>query len=121
MDCLLTHECYEKKRVNGKLYDRESLDLEQHGRDGHVPKRKDSAVCQQADGPIKKHKRVEDADKGMHTEHVGLSGPHVEAEDLRGHVVSYMLVAVLRIQSKDWEKRCFCHGQHLSQRKPQGM
>jgi hypothetical protein len=39
----------------------------------------------------------------MHTLHVDLSGPHALAENVQGHSVSYMLVAVLRIQSKDFK------------------
>ena len=89
---ILTKQEYQQ-RVEGKLPFQHSLDLEQHEREGHFPKRKDCAVCQQADGPVNKHRTVEEENKGMHTLHVDLSGPHKAAENLKGQSVVYMLVA----------------------------
>jgi len=66
---IMTRQEYQR-RIEGKLPFQDSLDLEQHEREGRFPKRKDCAVCQQADGPVHKHRTVEEEDKGMHTLHV---------------------------------------------------
>eukprot|EP00975_Prorocentrum_lima_P023939 5037655-Prorocentrum_lima.AAC.1 len=49
--------------------------LEQHYKQGHIPKRTDCPVCQQTSGPVVRHHLKSDRAEKLGTLHVDLTGP----------------------------------------------
>eukprot|EP00975_Prorocentrum_lima_P003621 790893-Prorocentrum_lima.AAC.1 len=68
--------------------------MEEHIRSGHIPKRKDGPICQQAQGPAVRHYQHSARFENIGTLHVDLTGPLVTG--LRGH--RYILIMVRRLK-----------------------
>eukprot|EP00975_Prorocentrum_lima_P023898 5028874-Prorocentrum_lima.AAC.1 len=62
--------------------------MEEHIRNGHIPKRRDCPICQQAQGPVVRHHQHPAMFEKFGTLRVDLTGPLVTG--LRGH--RYILI-----------------------------
>eukprot|EP00975_Prorocentrum_lima_P066460 12909367-Prorocentrum_lima.AAC.1 len=68
--------------------------MEEHIRNGHIPKRRDCPSCQQAQGPVVRHHQHPTRLEKFGTLHVDLTGPL--ATGLRGH--RYLLIMAHRLK-----------------------